>query len=94
MAVEILAPMRSTLAAIEAMRRRGGGAIVNIGSTSALGHGHKHSPWPAYGQLYRVIHPHQPPVQAVEEVAVVPAAEVVAVEAAAGDLAAANLFGL
>jgi NAD(P)-dependent dehydrogenase (short-subunit alcohol dehydrogenase family) len=48
MAVEILAPMRSTLAAIEAMRRRGGGAIVNIGSTSALGHGHKHSPWPAY----------------------------------------------
>src|SRR5258708_12129713 len=48
MAVEILAPMRATLAAIEAMRRRGGGAIVNIGSTSALGHGHKHSPWPAY----------------------------------------------
>jgi len=48
MAVEILAPMRSTLAAIEAMRRRGGGAIVNIVSTSALGHGHKHSPWPAY----------------------------------------------
>jgi len=40
--------MRATLAAIEAMRRRGGGAIVNIGSTSALGHGRKHSPWPAY----------------------------------------------
>src|SRR5216683_1480543 len=48
MAVEILAPMRTTLAAFEAMRRRGGGAIVNSGSTSALGHGHKHSPWPAY----------------------------------------------
>ncbi len=47
-AVEILAPMRATLAAIEAVRRRGGGAIVNIGSTSALGHGLKHSGWPAY----------------------------------------------
>src|SRR5258708_6597008 len=42
MAVEILAPMRSTLAAIEAMRRRGGGAIRNIGSTSALGRAHQH----------------------------------------------------
>lgn len=38
-AVEILGPMHATLAAIEAMRRRGGGAIVNIGSTSAIGHG-------------------------------------------------------
>jgi NAD(P)-dependent dehydrogenase (short-subunit alcohol dehydrogenase family) len=47
-AVEVLGPMRATLAAIEAMRRRGGGAILNIGSTSALGHGRKHSPWPAY----------------------------------------------
>jgi len=46
--LEILAPMHATLAAIEAMRRRGGGAIVNIGSTSALGHGRKHSSWPAY----------------------------------------------
>jgi len=46
--LEILAPMNATLAAIEAMRRRGGGAIVNIGSTSALGHGRKHSAWPAY----------------------------------------------
>ncbi|HLJ47470.1 MAG TPA: SDR family oxidoreductase [Bryobacteraceae bacterium] len=48
MAVEILGPMRATLAAVEAMRRRGGGAIVNVGSTSALGHGRKHAPWPAY----------------------------------------------
>jgi 3-oxoacyl-[acyl-carrier protein] reductase len=40
--------MRATLLAIEAMRRRGEGAIVNIGSTSALGHGRKHSPWPGY----------------------------------------------
>jgi NAD(P)-dependent dehydrogenase (short-subunit alcohol dehydrogenase family) len=47
-AIEILAPMRATLAAVDAMRRRGGGAIVNIGSTSALGHGRKHSRWPAY----------------------------------------------
>ena len=47
-AIEILGPMHATLAAIEAMRRRGGGAIVNIGSTSALGHGRKHSRWPAY----------------------------------------------
>jgi NAD(P)-dependent dehydrogenase (short-subunit alcohol dehydrogenase family) len=36
------------LLGIEALKRRGGGAIVNIGSTSALGHGLKHSPWPAY----------------------------------------------
>ena len=35
--------MWATLYAIEAMRRRGGGAIVNIGSTSAIGHGRKHS---------------------------------------------------
>src|SRR5262249_42871616 len=46
--LEILPPMHATLAAIEPMRRRGGGAIVNIGSTSALGHGRKHSSWPAY----------------------------------------------
>jgi NAD(P)-dependent dehydrogenase (short-subunit alcohol dehydrogenase family) len=45
---ELLGPMRATLLAIEAMRRRGGGAIVNIGSTSAIGHGRKHSRWPSY----------------------------------------------
>jgi NAD(P)-dependent dehydrogenase (short-subunit alcohol dehydrogenase family) len=44
----LLSAMRGTLLGIEVLRRRGGGAIVNIGSTSALGHGHKHSPWPAY----------------------------------------------
>jgi NAD(P)-dependent dehydrogenase (short-subunit alcohol dehydrogenase family) len=44
----LIGTMQATLLAIEAMRRRGGGAIVNIGSTSALGHGRKHSPWPAY----------------------------------------------
>ena len=46
--VDLLAPVHLTFHAIEAMRRRGGGAIVNIGSTSALGHGRKHSRWPAY----------------------------------------------
>jgi NAD(P)-dependent dehydrogenase (short-subunit alcohol dehydrogenase family) len=45
---ELIGPMRATLLAIEAMRRRGGGVIVNIGSTSALGHGRKHSRWPSY----------------------------------------------
>jgi NAD(P)-dependent dehydrogenase (short-subunit alcohol dehydrogenase family) len=45
---EVLGPMQATLAAIEAMRKRGGGAIVNIGSTSAIGHGRQHSRWPAY----------------------------------------------
>jgi NAD(P)-dependent dehydrogenase (short-subunit alcohol dehydrogenase family) len=44
----LLSAMHGTLLGIEALRRRGGGAIVNVGSTSALGHGHKHSPWPAY----------------------------------------------
>jgi NAD(P)-dependent dehydrogenase (short-subunit alcohol dehydrogenase family) len=44
----LVSTMRATLLAIEEMRRRKGGAIVNIGSTSALGHGQKHSPWPAY----------------------------------------------
>ncbi len=44
----LLGTMYGTLCAIEAMRRRGGGAVVNIGSTSSLGHGRKHSPSPAY----------------------------------------------
>jgi len=44
----LLSAMRGTLFGIEALKRRGGGAIVNIGSTSALGHGRKHAPWAAY----------------------------------------------
>jgi NAD(P)-dependent dehydrogenase (short-subunit alcohol dehydrogenase family) len=44
----LLSAMRGTLWGIDALRRRGGGAIVNFGSTSALGHGRKHSPWPGY----------------------------------------------
>lgn len=46
--VDLLGAMWGTLYAIEAMRRRGGGAIVNIGSTSAIGHGRKHSKSPGY----------------------------------------------
>ena len=44
----LLGTMYGTLHAIAAMRRGGGGAIVNIGSTSSLGYGRKHSPSPAY----------------------------------------------
>ena len=40
--------MYATLHAVPAMRRRGGGAIVNMGSTSAIGHGRKHSKSPGY----------------------------------------------
>jgi NAD(P)-dependent dehydrogenase (short-subunit alcohol dehydrogenase family) len=44
----LLSAVYGTLHAIEPMRRRGGGAIVYYGSTSAIGHGRKHSPSPAY----------------------------------------------
>lgn len=44
----LLGTMYGTLCGIEAMRRRGGGAIVNLGSVSALGHGRRHSGWAAY----------------------------------------------
>jgi NAD(P)-dependent dehydrogenase (short-subunit alcohol dehydrogenase family) len=37
-----------TLHGVAAMRRRGGGVIVNFGSTSAVGHGFKHSSSPPY----------------------------------------------
>jgi NAD(P)-dependent dehydrogenase (short-subunit alcohol dehydrogenase family) len=46
--VDLLGAMYCTQRAVEAMRRRRGGAIVNISSTSALGHGRKHSKSPAY----------------------------------------------
>jgi NAD(P)-dependent dehydrogenase (short-subunit alcohol dehydrogenase family) len=39
--VDLLGPIYGVRYAIEAMRRRGGGAIVNIGSTSALAHGRR-----------------------------------------------------
>lgn len=44
---DLLGAMYATRHAIDAMRRGGGGAIVNISSTSALGYG-PNSPWPAY----------------------------------------------
>jgi NAD(P)-dependent dehydrogenase (short-subunit alcohol dehydrogenase family) len=40
--------MYGIIHAVEAMRRRHGGAIITIGSTSAVGHGWKHSLSPAY----------------------------------------------
>src|SRR5690348_16178859 len=40
--VDLLGPMHATLYGREAMRRRGGGAIVNIASVSAVGHGRNH----------------------------------------------------
>jgi NAD(P)-dependent dehydrogenase (short-subunit alcohol dehydrogenase family) len=46
--VDLLGPMWGIRHGIDAMRRRGGGAVVNIGSTSTLGHGRKHSGSPAY----------------------------------------------
>jgi NAD(P)-dependent dehydrogenase (short-subunit alcohol dehydrogenase family) len=44
---DLLGPIYATRLAIESMRRGGGGSIVNISSTSALGYG-PNSPWPAY----------------------------------------------
>ena len=46
-ATDLLGPIYASRHAINAMRRSGGGAIVNISSTSALGYG-PNSPWPAY----------------------------------------------
>lgn len=40
--------MHAILHAIPTMRKRNGGAIVNMGSTSAIGHGLKHSKSPGY----------------------------------------------
>jgi NAD(P)-dependent dehydrogenase (short-subunit alcohol dehydrogenase family) len=46
--VDLHGPMYAILHAIPAMRKRNGGAIVNMGSTSAIGHGLKHSKSPGY----------------------------------------------
>lgn len=46
--IDLLGAMSTIRHAIPHMRRRGGGAIVNISSTSAVGHGYKHSSSPAY----------------------------------------------
>jgi NAD(P)-dependent dehydrogenase (short-subunit alcohol dehydrogenase family) len=42
--IDLLGAMYGTRHGIEAMRRRGGGAIINIGSTSALPHGNSRAP--------------------------------------------------
>jgi NAD(P)-dependent dehydrogenase (short-subunit alcohol dehydrogenase family) len=46
--VDLHGPMHTILHAIPAMRKRSGGAIVNMGSTSAIGHGLRHSKSPGY----------------------------------------------
>src|SRR5206468_871558 len=46
--VDLTAPVLATRLAIDAMRKRGGGAIVSISSTSALGHGREHAQVPAF----------------------------------------------
>lgn len=46
--VDLHGPMYAILHAVPAMRKRGGGVIVNMGSTSAIGHGRKHSKSPGY----------------------------------------------
>jgi 3-hydroxybutyrate dehydrogenase len=46
--VDLIGTMHGVFIGLEALRRRHGGAIVNMSSTSALGHGRGHSPWPAY----------------------------------------------
>ncbi len=44
----LMGAVYGTFHAIEPMRRRGGGAIVNYDSSSAVGHGRKDAPSPAY----------------------------------------------
>lgn len=39
---DLLGPMFATRLAIDDMRRAGGGSIINVSSTSALGHGRRH----------------------------------------------------
>ncbi len=46
--IDLIGAMAAMKFAIPIMRERGGGAIINIGSTSAMGHGRKHSKSPAY----------------------------------------------
>jgi NAD(P)-dependent dehydrogenase (short-subunit alcohol dehydrogenase family) len=46
--IDLLGAIYSTRFAIDAMRRRGGGAIVNVSSTSALCHGREHGGSPGY----------------------------------------------
>lgn len=45
---DLLGPMNFLLHSRPAMRRTGGGVVINFGSTSAVGHGYKHCPVAAY----------------------------------------------
>jgi NAD(P)-dependent dehydrogenase (short-subunit alcohol dehydrogenase family) len=46
--VDLLGPVQATLACLDPMRRYGGGAIVNMSSVSAIGHGRRHAEVPAF----------------------------------------------
>jgi NAD(P)-dependent dehydrogenase (short-subunit alcohol dehydrogenase family) len=46
--VDLVGSMLATRLSIESMQKRGGGAIINMASTSAIGHGRKHSKSPGY----------------------------------------------
>ncbi len=46
--IDLSGAIRCIRYALPSMRRRGGGAIVNVGSTSALGHGGRDAKAPAY----------------------------------------------
>jgi NAD(P)-dependent dehydrogenase (short-subunit alcohol dehydrogenase family) len=46
--VDLVGSMQATLACLEPMRQAGGGAIVNMASVSAIGHGRKHAEVPAF----------------------------------------------
>jgi NAD(P)-dependent dehydrogenase (short-subunit alcohol dehydrogenase family) len=45
---DLFGAIHMTLHSLDPMRRRGGGAIVSMGSVSALGHGRKHGEVPGY----------------------------------------------
>ena len=45
---DLVGAINMTLHSLDPMRRRGGGAIVSLGSVSALGHGRKHAEVPGY----------------------------------------------
>ena len=45
---DLFGAIYTTLNSLDSMRRRGGGAIVNVASVSALGHGRKHAEVPGY----------------------------------------------
>lgn len=46
--IDLFGAMYGLQFSVAAMKRRGGGAILNVSSTSALGHGSMHSNMPAY----------------------------------------------